>query len=264
MNIFTLDNEKHARFLQEQRHDPITGEKFHAGDRIVFCASCKLAFLEDSWNYLGGIHCTQSETLSAFPKTKALPKLVKKQGKGVLLYGRERNTGTKKLASPLNIFLGTVCTLGLLAGIEWAVLSLLFTGFVQLVRWINRPQQSMLRIYGQEIQFQNKRFKLAEVQSLTLEYRFMTQFFQTEAGGFPSIQEMSELSLHIETYSREKHSLNLSLVARNQQERLALYAALGQLAKEKQVSLYIHEPEEEQLAKEHLGTQNALLSFPLS
>ncbi|WP_338790720.1 hypothetical protein [Bernardetia sp. MNP-M8] len=53
--------------LQESRQDPITGDLIKEGDKVVICASCKSAFLEGSWKYLGEKHCNQTETLSQIP-----------------------------------------------------------------------------------------------------------------------------------------------------------------------------------------------------
>ncbi|MEM6298783.1 MAG: hypothetical protein AAF740_08865, partial [Bacteroidota bacterium] len=50
-------------------HDPITGEKIRAGQQVVFCATCKSAFLKESWEYLGKKHCGQFLTLRTFPKS---------------------------------------------------------------------------------------------------------------------------------------------------------------------------------------------------
>ena len=68
MTVYThqLDRNKHGKFLDEQRSDPVTKNRFKHGDRIVFCAVCKSAFLEDSWHYLRGKHCNQHGTLPNF------------------------------------------------------------------------------------------------------------------------------------------------------------------------------------------------------
>jgi len=50
-----------------ERHDPVTGDAFQAGDKVVFCANCHSAFLADSWKYMGGLHCKQSHTLKKIP-----------------------------------------------------------------------------------------------------------------------------------------------------------------------------------------------------
>lgn len=67
-----LDQKRHADFLSENRIDPITGDKIEAGDRIVICAACKSAFLEESWNYLRQQHCKQYGTLNKIPKTEKI------------------------------------------------------------------------------------------------------------------------------------------------------------------------------------------------
>lgn len=65
-HIHTVDPVQHERFLSEQRKDPFTKEEIKAGDRIVFCANCKSAFLYDSWQLMQGRHCNQQDTLREF------------------------------------------------------------------------------------------------------------------------------------------------------------------------------------------------------
>ena len=67
-----LKERQHADFLSENRIDPITGDKIQAGNRIVICAACKSAFLEESWNYLRQQHCNQYGTLNKIPKTEKI------------------------------------------------------------------------------------------------------------------------------------------------------------------------------------------------
>jgi hypothetical protein len=59
--------ETQTHFLQENRQDPITGDDFLIGDEIIFCASCKSAFLKESWEYMEKKHCNQRNTLNNFP-----------------------------------------------------------------------------------------------------------------------------------------------------------------------------------------------------
>lgn len=61
-----------SEFLRESRVDPITGDAIRPGDTIVFCANCQSAFLQDSWEYLQGEHCGQTDTLPEIPKSKSL------------------------------------------------------------------------------------------------------------------------------------------------------------------------------------------------
>ncbi|WP_338790889.1 hypothetical protein [Bernardetia sp. MNP-M8] len=67
MTIHTLQKEKHQDFLKQERIDPITGDILQEGDRIVICASCKSAFLVDSWEYMNDKHCGQSIALKEIP-----------------------------------------------------------------------------------------------------------------------------------------------------------------------------------------------------
>lgn len=66
IHIHTVDPIKHNAFLREERKDPFTKEKIKAGDRIVFCAKCKSAFLYSSWQLMQSKHCKQQNTLSEF------------------------------------------------------------------------------------------------------------------------------------------------------------------------------------------------------
>ena len=52
------------------RTDPITGDTVKENDKVVFCASCKSCFLEESWMYMEENHCQQTRTLDFVP---ALP-----------------------------------------------------------------------------------------------------------------------------------------------------------------------------------------------
>lgn len=63
----TNKNKKHKSFLEEERNDPITGDKIIEGNEIVLCGACKSAFLLDSWNYMARSHCNQPFTLKEIP-----------------------------------------------------------------------------------------------------------------------------------------------------------------------------------------------------
>ncbi|WP_291722633.1 RDD family protein [Bernardetia sp.] len=85
--------EKQSVFLKENRQDPITGDEFCLGDKVVFCASCKSAFLADSWEYMNGRHCEQVGTLRKFPVVSKL-----KLSKPIILDFRKANTGNRIFA----------------------------------------------------------------------------------------------------------------------------------------------------------------------
>lgn len=70
-NALTL-TEKETFFIKENRQDPVTGDEFCIGDEIVFCASCKSAFLKESWEYMNSKHCGQTFTLKKFPVASKL------------------------------------------------------------------------------------------------------------------------------------------------------------------------------------------------
>ncbi|WP_338766954.1 hypothetical protein WAF17_04850 [Bernardetia sp. ABR2-2B] len=67
-----LEKQKHKNFLLQQRVDPITGELIEAGHKIVICSACKSAFFEESWEYLSGKHCNQTNSLSKIPISQTL------------------------------------------------------------------------------------------------------------------------------------------------------------------------------------------------
>ena len=67
INIHTLDKIKHKDILQEGRVDPIEREKLKHGDRVVFCAACKIAYLEDSWKIFGKCTCEHNNTCENVP-----------------------------------------------------------------------------------------------------------------------------------------------------------------------------------------------------
>ncbi|WP_291722206.1 hypothetical protein [Bernardetia sp.] len=62
----------HQDFLNQNRIDPITGEKIEEGHTVVVCAACKSAFFIESWEYLGHSHCDQTETLKFLPLPQTL------------------------------------------------------------------------------------------------------------------------------------------------------------------------------------------------
>ncbi|WP_338793813.1 hypothetical protein [Bernardetia sp. MNP-M8] len=68
----TISSETHQDFLNQDRTDPITGEKIEEGHTIVICAACKSAFFIESWQYLNESHCEQFDTLKEIPISKNL------------------------------------------------------------------------------------------------------------------------------------------------------------------------------------------------
>ena len=76
-NTHYLRQETHSDFLAQQRIDPITGEKIEEGHTVVICAACKSAFFIESWEYLGGSHCNQENTLEQIPVRKSLQLIAK-------------------------------------------------------------------------------------------------------------------------------------------------------------------------------------------
>ncbi|WP_375560366.1 hypothetical protein ACE193_22110 [Bernardetia sp. OM2101] len=71
-HIHKLSTQNHFDFLNQERKDPITGDLIKEKDEIVICASCKSAFLKESWEYLGNTHCEQKDTLESIPKQNKL------------------------------------------------------------------------------------------------------------------------------------------------------------------------------------------------
>ena len=87
MNSYILQVEEHKTLLAQNRIDPITGDKISEGDEVVFCAGCKSIFLKDTWEYLGGKHCNQTNTLKYIPVSSAKLKL----GNDILYYQPTKN-----------------------------------------------------------------------------------------------------------------------------------------------------------------------------
>jgi hypothetical protein len=54
LHVIVLDASRHQAFLKQQRKDPVTKELLKHGDRIVLCAHCAIAFLEESWEVVKG------------------------------------------------------------------------------------------------------------------------------------------------------------------------------------------------------------------
>jgi len=106
-NALTL-TEKETFFLKENRQDPVTGDEFFVGDKIIFCASCKSAFLEDSWEYMGSKHCGQTFTLNKFPVYSKL-----KLSKPIVYAFQKADSGKRAGAYLIDSFIAIV--LGFLA-----------------------------------------------------------------------------------------------------------------------------------------------------
>lgn len=70
MYTHQLSETHHKIFLAEGRRDPYSQSELSPGDTIVFCASCKIAHLEDSWKASSNkcALCKCEATLSSFPR----------------------------------------------------------------------------------------------------------------------------------------------------------------------------------------------------
>ncbi|AFM05633.1 hypothetical protein Fleli_3304 [Bernardetia litoralis DSM 6794] len=106
-NALTL-TEKETFFLKENRQDPVTGDGFDIGDEIVFCASCKSAFLKESWEYMNSKHCGQSFTLKKFPVQSKL-----KLSKPIIYTFQKADSGKRVGAYFIDGFIAII--LGILA-----------------------------------------------------------------------------------------------------------------------------------------------------
>ncbi len=99
MHIHKIESnkEKHKDFLLQERIDPITGDLIEENDEVVFCANCKSVFLTDTWLYLNGKHCEQSETLEEFPSSSSLSL---KAEETILFYQTLSNSSTNQSKIP--------------------------------------------------------------------------------------------------------------------------------------------------------------------
>ncbi|AFM04427.1 hypothetical protein Fleli_2043 [Bernardetia litoralis DSM 6794] len=133
-----LDTTNHSDFLNQERIDPITGEKIEEGHTIVICAACKSAFFIESWEYLGNEHCNQEKTLSQIPIAKSLQLIAKPLEylpflfrKGKYFINRNNDEGFDFVAKSLLFGAGIIGYLVILITI--AVFIGNFTGIWQLV-----------------------------------------------------------------------------------------------------------------------------------
>jgi hypothetical protein len=76
-HVHVIDVSRHEAFLKQHRKDPVLKELFKHGDRVVICAVCRSAFLEESWKSIEGTHCGQRETLPTI-QAEAAPGRFKK------------------------------------------------------------------------------------------------------------------------------------------------------------------------------------------
>ncbi len=90
-------SQEYQNFLAQNRKDPITGDSIAEGDEVVFCASCKSVFLRETWEYLGGRHCEQSETLIEFPLRQTIQVKVDNE---ILFYKQLDSSGENKFEIP--------------------------------------------------------------------------------------------------------------------------------------------------------------------
>ncbi|MEM6297171.1 MAG: hypothetical protein AAF740_00610 [Bacteroidota bacterium] len=130
-----IDGVKHATFLREGRIDPITGERLKVSDHIVFCAACRSAFLEESWEYLEGSHCDQRNTLSDFPVESPL-KLSKLSGVPFFSMPLPERTKPKLSTSLLPAFFTFLGMLILLSALGVTFAALLSFVAAAIVGWL--------------------------------------------------------------------------------------------------------------------------------
>ncbi|WP_291723435.1 hypothetical protein [Bernardetia sp.] len=163
MTIHTLEKEKHSDFLTQNRIDPITGDVLQEGDSVVICASCKSAFLADSWEYMGRRHCEQSITLKKIPNKKILlakkSKVYPKKTISVKLIGNRK--AAEKISIPFSILLFFSY---ILLYINYSMKGLNFLyGFIFLAM-IERMANLVLWItqdYGEYLDIQSKKLSLS-------------------------------------------------------------------------------------------------------
>jgi len=67
-HTITIDALRHRSFLQQRRRDPVTKQRFSAGDEVVVAARERLVFHLDTWNtLLSGQYNNSAETLAHLP-----------------------------------------------------------------------------------------------------------------------------------------------------------------------------------------------------
>jgi uncharacterized RDD family membrane protein YckC len=143
LHIHTIDAYKHRHFLAEERTDPITGDDFQAGDKVVFCAACKSAFLLETWQYMGENHCGQSRTLPEVPIAKAI--VVKRRGRRSVALDNVYAANRKRRLTALAIDTATMPVVGLLI---WEIARMLASGLATNSKWGMLFEGMMLAIGG--------------------------------------------------------------------------------------------------------------------
>ena len=163
MTIHTLEKEKHYDFLSQNRIDPITGDILQEGNQIVICASCKSAFLADSWEYMGKKHCDQSITLTNIPSKKIVfakkPKVRPKKPISVKLITNRK--ATEKMSVPFSILL---CFSYVLFAINYSIKGIHFLyGFIFLLilERISNFVVWMAQEYREYLDIQDKHLSLS-------------------------------------------------------------------------------------------------------
>ncbi len=228
MNIHTLEKEKHYDFLQQERIDPITGDILQEGDQIVICASCKSAFLVDSWGYMDYKHCNQTHTLREIPKQEAvkIDRESRNERLNNLAFYQFR---TVKESEAVNIFTGFFALIGGIISYGMYVsnnfeflligLSIIFSGWL----WGKKKykQKSLVLNSGYFIVNQNQRNEIKieakNIESIKVE---KARFFSRLANSFLFKKHEDFYDLIITTKTGTIHKLFISEyeVRRIQQE----------------------------------------------
>lgn len=217
MNIHILEQQKDSDFLKQERIDPITGDILQQGDEIVICASCKSAFLADSWLYMNARHCNQTHTLLEIPKQEVvkIDRESRNERLDKLAFYQFR---TVKQSEATNIYTGFFALLG--GSIMYSTyifnLDLIVFGIIAMVLGLGigrnmYKQKTLLLNSGNFIINQNKKNQLIidskNVESIEVE---KAKFFSRLANSFLFKKHESFYNLIIKTKTGKSHKILVS------------------------------------------------------
>ncbi len=216
MNIHTLEQEKHQDFLKQERIDPITGDILQEGDQVVICASCKSAFLADSWLYMDGKHCNQTHTLREIPKQEVvkIDRESRNERLDKLAFYQFR---TVKESEVTNIYTGFFALIGGLMSFSTYLLGMDFIifGVITVLLGIGigqkiYKQKTLILDSGHFIINKNKKNEIViESKSIETIHYEKAKFFSRLANSILFNKEEEFYNLIITTKTGEKHKISL-------------------------------------------------------
>ncbi|WP_338815756.1 hypothetical protein V9L05_22390 (plasmid) [Bernardetia sp. Wsw4-3y2] len=159
MTTHILQKEKHQDFLKQERIDPITGDILQEGDEIVICASCKSAFLVDSWEYMDRKHCQQKLTLKKIPINSIFKIERPLISLNVNLEVKTVSINRASKMAAVNIYLPTTClgiTFDTFFDTNFSIVSVISFLLSWFFFWVVNDYKSYLQIKGKFLSFKKE------------------------------------------------------------------------------------------------------------